>query len=138
MRVRKVLIVEDEDFNMSYAEAVLQTINIQYDRAYSGKEAIELVKVNSYSLILLDCQMPDMDGYETARIIRELKSEHSRIPIFAVSANSTDEDRLKCEQAGMLGLLRKPLEAHEVNKIMGKYREIHNDGTSVSVKPETH
>ena len=138
MRVRKVLIVEDEDFNMSYAEAVLQTINIQYDRAYSGKEAIELVKVNSYSLILLDCQMPDMDGYETARIIRELKSEHSRIPIFEVSANSTDEDRLKCEQAGMLGLLRKPLEAHEVNRIMGKYREIHNDGTSVSVKPETH
>lgn len=121
-----VLIVEDNSLNQRVAKQLIQRLGPRVDAVSSGPEAIAAFRRHTYDLILMDCQMPDMDGYETTRRIRELErqlvsAEHGigrRIPIVALSANALSGDREKGIDAGMDDYLTKPLRQPELLRVL--------------------
>ena len=107
----KILLAEDNEVNQEIILSLLEDSGIEIDVASNGYEAIEKFKVNPYELILMDIQMPIIDGYEATKQIRE---QNKTIPIIALTANAMKEDALKTKEAGMDKHLNKPI---EVNKL---------------------
>ena len=94
--------------------------NIQLDIANNGVEAVLKVKNNNYSAILMDCQMPVMDGFEATRVIRNLP-HHADIPIIAMTANAMEGDMEKCLEVGMDDYLSKPVDIKAFEKKLRRY-----------------
>jgi signal transduction histidine kinase/CheY-like chemotaxis protein len=105
----KVLLTEDNKVNQKLAKRMLEKAGIVVDVADNGAEAVEALKKEDYELVLMDCQMPIMDGYEATRQIRRLPSPKDLTPIIALTAHAMVGDREKCEQAGMNDYMTKPL-----------------------------
>jgi CheY-like chemotaxis protein len=105
---RKILVVEDEPINREIAVELLEDVCGHVDCAANGAEAVQMVATTSYALILMDMQMPVMDGIEATRAIRNLSS-YSETPIIAMTANAFSEDRERCLNAGMNDFLTKPV-----------------------------
>jgi signal transduction histidine kinase/BarA-like signal transduction histidine kinase len=105
----RILLVEDEPINREVAMEVLQDAGLLVDMAVNGREAVAQVTTGLYDLILMDMQMPEMDGLTATREIRQLLFGHD-IPILAMTANAFEEDRERCMAAGMDDFLTKPLE----------------------------
>lgn len=103
-----VLLVEDNDINRLYAKSVLKNWNCYTETAENGMVAIEKIKNQEYDVILMDIQMPVMDGYETTRAIRMMETPQRNVPIVALTANATKADVEKCIEAGMNDYLPKP------------------------------
>lgn len=110
LSAEKVLLVEDNIVNSEVAVDILDTMGIRADVAADGEQAIELFKANQYSLILMDCEMPVMDGFTTTKQIRKIERElqHASIPIIALTAHAISGTREKCIASGMDGFLSKP------------------------------
>lgn len=110
---KRILIVEDNDLNREIEVAILEDAGFLVEEAVDGQKAVEKVKDAKdgyYDGILMDIQMPVMDGYEATREIRKLKNPMlARIPIIAVSANAFDEDKIASEKAGMNAHIEKPI-----------------------------
>ena len=107
-----ILLVEDEYINRTLAVTLLQRDNWQITTAENGREALAHLEKNSFDLILMDIQMPELDGYETTKIIRENeKTTGDHIPIIAMTAYAVKGDRQKCLGAGMDGYISKPIKA---------------------------
>lgn len=104
----KVLLVEDNDINRLYATSILKNWKCQVDVAENGLVAIEKIKNNQYDVILMDVQMPVMDGYDATKAIREMDAPKNIVPIVALTANVTRQDIDKCLNAGMDDYLSKP------------------------------
>lgn len=109
-----ILLVEDNRVNQQVAIGILKRIGYQVDIAINGLEALECLKDSNekpYALVLMDCQMPEMDGYEATKIIRANSEKHynENIPIVAMTANTMKGDREKCLAAGMNDYLSKPI-----------------------------
>ena len=104
----RALLADDEPVNMEIAEYLLEEIGFVVDQASNGKQALELALASHYDLVLLDVQMPVMDGLAAATQIRQLPAFKST-PIFALTGNAFAEDRLRCAQAGMDHFASKPL-----------------------------
>ncbi len=110
-----VLVVEDNQVNLLMTQKILQQIGLKSQSARNGKQAIELVKSHNFSLILMDCQMPVMDGLAATREIRNIEQYDNRhIPIIALTANAFKEDREACAEAGMDGYLTKPFKKKQL------------------------
>ena len=104
-----VLLVEDNRVNQQVALAMLAKLGIQMALANDGKKAVEMVKDRDFDLVLMDCQMPVMDGYEATAAIRALPAGRGeQLPIIALTANAMQGDRQKCLEAGMDDFLSKP------------------------------
>jgi len=117
---KKILLVEDNEVNQLIAVALLEEINIEVTVANNGLEAIELLKQQSFDLILMDLQMPEMDGYEATAHIRK-NSAHANIPIIAMTANAMKEDIQRCEDAGMNAHIPKPVDVTNLHQIIFRY-----------------
>ncbi|MDH4285087.1 MAG: PAS domain S-box protein, partial [Gallionellaceae bacterium] len=104
----KLLLVEDDLFNQEVAQVMLMDAGMLIDCAENGEQAVEMVKQNDYALVLMDKQMPKMDGLEATRQIRKLGKGRS-IPIVAMTANAFAADRQECMEAGMNDFLTKPV-----------------------------
>lgn len=119
---RRVLIVEDNDVNQKVVRIMLSKLGIASDIAADGGQAVAAVQSTHYDLVLMDCQMPEMDGFEATRIIRQIEgSEGQRLPIVAMTANAMHEDRERCLNAGMDDYLVKPLLISDLAKLFGKW-----------------
>ena len=105
---RVVLITEDEEVNFFYLKTIFKKTEAKILRAKNGKEAVDLISTHNgeIDLILMDLNMPVMDGYEAMRII---KSRHPHIPIIAQTAYTLTEDRHKCMKAGFNDYIAKPI-----------------------------
>lgn len=106
-----VLVVEDNLINQKVAQSMLEMNGYNVVIAATGEEAIQLHKLSDYDLILMDCQMPVMDGFEATKLIRQMSDpQKSQIPIVAVTANAMKDDDEKCIQAGMNDYISKPID----------------------------
>lgn len=114
----RVLLVEDNDINRLYAKSILQTWKCSTDIAENGLIAIEKLKSNSYDVILMDVQMPVMDGYEATKAIRMMPAPVSNTPIVALTANATKIDVEKCLVAGMNDYLSKPFTPEDLFEML--------------------
>jgi len=119
----EVLLVEDNEVNLKVAEKLIQYIGYPFDFAMNGQEAFEKVKLNRYRMILMDCQMPVMDGYRCTAKIRdyEMAAGLNRTPILAMTANAMLGDREKCLDAGMDDYMSKPLNRYILEKTLKKW-----------------
>jgi two-component system, sensor histidine kinase and response regulator len=112
-----VLIAEDNEINDAVARALLVKQGLRAVVAHNGREAVEMALATDYAAILMDCQMPEIDGYEATRRIRD--AENGRhVPIIAMTAHSMTGDRERCLAAGMDDYVSKPVRAHELAAVM--------------------
>jgi CheY-like chemotaxis protein len=112
----RVLLVEDNGVNRKLAQAILKKLGHSVDVAVDGQEAVDRLSERTYDLVLMDCQMPVLDGYEATRVIRDPASsvlDHS-VKIVAMTANAMQGDREKCLAAGMDDYLAKPIRPAEL------------------------
>ena len=110
----KILIAEDSPINQKVALHQLRSFNYDADVAGNGKEVLELLKCIHYDIILMDCQMPELDGYETTIAIRKLNSDQKKTVIIAMTANAMKEDRDRCIASGMDDYLSKPIRKEDL------------------------
>ena len=106
----KLLVVDDNQMNLMVIEQFFDKWNVQYDSATNGNQAVEKVKVKAYDVVLMDLQMPVMNGYEAVAEIRKLGGGHSNLPIIALSASVSNEVIVKVVDAGMDDYLSKPFD----------------------------
>ena len=112
---RLVLLVEDNLINQKVALLMLKKLGYQAEVANHGAEAVRMMAAKHYDLVLMDCQMPEMDGFEATRLIRAMQSPASAVPIIAMTANAFVEDRQACLEAGMTDYLSKPVREAELS-----------------------
>ena len=133
----RILLTEDNPVNQKVAQAMLRKIGIQADVVANGQEAVNALNTHPYDLVLMDCQMPEMDGFEATRRIREQGSKalNPRIPIIAMTAATMQGDREKCIQAGMNDFIAKPFQQRELAEIIDRWLTIAtNDNLQIPVK----
>ncbi len=117
------LLAEDIIANQKVARVMLARMGITVDLAENGVEAVDAWKHNSYDLILMDCRMPVMDGYQATEAIRREEGEGQRIPIIAVTANATQEDWDLCREAGMDAIVTKPFQRADLEEALARWLE---------------
>lgn len=111
----RILIAEDNPVNQRVATHMLGKLGYRCDIASNGQEAVDMLINMPYDLVLMDCQMPEMDGYTATRRIRERETEGvRRTPIVAMTANAMREDRARCLESGMDGFIPKPIALEEL------------------------
>jgi CheY-like chemotaxis protein len=116
----RILLTEDNLVNQQVALGILKKMNLYADTVSNGKEAIKALQERPYDLVLMDVQMPEMDGYEATAIIRDPLSKvlNNRIPIIAMTANAMQGDKEKCMSAGMNDYLTKPINPQNLAKAL--------------------
>jgi len=117
----RILLAEDNRVNQKVASTMLTRLGCDVEIARDGVEAVEKAGRHQHDLILMDCQMPEMDGYDATRVIRSLPPPVARIPIIALTANAMEGDREKCLDAGMDDFLTKPLGDTDLVKVLTRW-----------------
>ena len=120
---RRALLVEDNPVNLRVAQCLLERMGWQCDVAENGRDALELLAERSYRLVFMDCQMPEMDGYEATRLIRkrEQASGSHSVPIIAVTANAFDESRDRSLRIGVSDYLTKPVRLEDLRAALQRW-----------------
>jgi len=119
----RILLVEDNLVNQKLAVRILEKSGFRADTVNNGKEAVEALQRFPYNLVLMDIQMPEMDGYQATKIIRDRRSpvrDHD-VPIVAMTAHAMKGDREKCIQAGMNDYVSKPIRPEKLREVVEKY-----------------
>lgn len=121
----RILLVEDNPINLTVSQDMLENLGYIVEVASNGQEAVEAVDSRHYDLITMDCQMPEMDGYEATRVIREKErisgTDTASTPIVAVTSHALDGDRKRCLDAGMNDYLSKPFEMKQLAEMMRRW-----------------
>jgi CheY-like chemotaxis protein len=118
----RVLIAEDNELNQKLAVKMLEKMGYDADVADNGREAVEALARSSYDAILMDCQMPEMDGLEAAQKIREMERERgAHTPIIALTAYAMKGDRERCLAAGMDDYLAKPVKSKDLKAALERW-----------------
>ena len=122
-RIKPILLVEDYEPNVLVATMIFKNFGYRYEVAHNGQEAIERFSPGKYSIVLMDVEMPVMDGYETTRHIRGFEKAKAATPgaIIAMTAHAMKGDREKCIAAGMDDYIAKPFNPHQLQAILIKH-----------------
>lgn len=121
--IRRVLVVEDNNVNQKVIRIMLGKLGVQTDIAVNGRKAVAAVSATKYDFVLMDCQMPEIDGFEATRAIRQREALQpgERLPIIAMTANAMQEDRERCLAGGMDDHLSKPLQMFDLTRLLSKW-----------------
>lgn len=119
----KTLVVEDFIINQELVKEILEMMECIVDVAENGIEALELYEPGKYDVIFMDVQMPEMDGYDATKKIREIE-ESNLTPIIAITANALDGDKEKCIESGMDDYISKPIKAEDIKDALAKFIKV--------------
>lgn len=117
----RVLLAEDNEIGAKLTTIMLEKAGLTVRRAVNGHEAVDLWRKEKFDLILMDCEMPEMDGFEATRVIRSEEGEGNSVPIAALTAYAMKGDRERCLEAGMTDYITKPLRAGALNDLLSRY-----------------
>ncbi len=117
----RILLAEDNPFNQKVAVGMLKMLGCRVEVAANGAEALDLLQREDFDLVCMDCQMPEMDGYEATRRIRELSGGKCDVPVVAMTANALSGDRRACFAAGMDDFLSKPINKATLAAMLAKF-----------------
>ncbi len=133
-----ILLAEDNLVNQKVAIKMLTTLGCKISVSNNGKEALEQISRNFFDAVFMDCQMPELDGYEATKLIRKLPSEHQNhdVPVIAFTANAMKDDVKRCEQAGMNDYLSKPVSLAKLEIVLNKWHEKMTDRQAKQIKQE--
>jgi signal transduction histidine kinase/CheY-like chemotaxis protein len=123
-RIRRVLLAEDNPVNVEVAKAMLESLGIEATCARNGQEALDAVRAGAFDAVLMDCQMPVMDGFAATAAIRRHERESGRartLPVIAITANALQGDREACLAAGMDDYLSKPFTQQQLAAVIGRW-----------------
>jgi two-component system sensor histidine kinase/response regulator len=126
----RLLLVEDNAINQKVALAMLKNLGYRADVARNGAEAVKAVVSERYDLVLMDCLMPEMDGFEATRCIRAHGEYCAEVPIIAMTANAFAEDRDACLAVGMTDYLSKPVREAELRKKLERWLAVHESAAA--------
>ena len=120
---KRVLVVEDNPVNQLVCQAMLARFGLIVEIANNGIEGLQALERNRFDLVLMDCQMPEMDGYEATRKIRadEQKRGLGHLPVIALTAHALSGDREKCLEAGMDDFLGKPFQVSDLEMMLERW-----------------
>lgn len=130
----RVLLVEDNPVNQDVAKGMLEQLGCEVMLAVDGRKAVDMGATEKYDIVLMDCQMPAMDGYEATRRIKTAGALNAPTPVVALTANAMTGDREKCLEAGMDDYLAKPVRTQILSQIIQKWVE----HPQASFDPQTH
>ncbi len=116
-----ILVVEDDPLNMLLISEVLTKMGFDVIRAANGKEGLEILKQEEPALVFMDINMPEQDGYDSTRLIRQLPGVIGSIPVIALTADAMEEDKKKCLEAGMNSFIAKPFRLEEIEQALRKF-----------------
>jgi len=124
----RILIAEDNPVNQKVAQAMLKKMGLSADVVANGRKAVDALQANDYDLVLMDCHMPDMDGFQATRIIREdgSKALNPKVPIIAMTAATMQGDRERCIEAGMNEFIAKPVQQKELSRMLARWLDREN------------
>jgi len=130
-----LLVVEDNYDNQEIAKELLKKVGVKTNFASNGMEALEMVKKNEYDAVLMDCQMPVMDGYEATKILKA-DNRFKNIPIIAMTANSTQADKEQCLLIGMSDIITKPINIHNFYSVLIEWVKPKNPTFGIKANPQ--
>jgi CheY-like chemotaxis protein len=126
----RVLLAEDNLVNQQLAVEMLRSLRLETDVVNDGLKALEAWKKHRYGMILMDCQMPGLDGYGATQAIREAEKSESHVPIIALTAHAMEGDRERCLAAGMDDYLSKPFSREQLSEMVSRWLEVPENGDS--------
>jgi PAS domain S-box-containing protein len=131
----RILIAEDNLVNQKVAQAMLKKMGLYSDMVANGRQAVDALQAIDYDLVLMDCHMPDMDGFQATRIIRRggSKALNPKVPIIAMTAATMQGDRERCIEAGMNEFIAKPVQQKELARMLARWL----NGTNVNLKRQS-
>ncbi|MGX9190489.1 ATP-binding protein [Stenotrophomonas sp. Ker107b] len=135
----RLLLVEDNSVNLLVAQRLLQVLGCEVVTATQGEQALEALRTQAFDLVLMDCQMPVLDGYDATRRWRAHESAHgvARLPIVAMTANAMAGDRERCLQAGMDDYLSKPIHRETLQVVLARWSSVMADDTAPTTRLAT-
>ena len=119
----KILLAEDNLINQKVTLGLLKKMGLDADAVINGQEAVTAIQSKPYDLVLMDCQMPLMDGFKATQLIREMDMEKSHIPIVALTANALPGDKEKCLEMGMSDYMSKPISLNGLEQVLKNHLE---------------
>jgi signal transduction histidine kinase/CheY-like chemotaxis protein len=123
-RGARILVVEDNPINQKVALHQLEALRLQADVVGSGKEALEMLQLADYDLVLMDCSMPDMNGYDATRAIRQMNGPVAAVPIIAMTADAVTGARERCLEAGMNDYVSKPVKLEHLERAIARFVDV--------------
>jgi len=131
----RVLVADDNTTNQKVARLMLENLGCRVDVSANGKEAVEMLDLLPYDMVLMDCEMPEMDGYEATAEIRRRHADDRHVPVVAMTAKAIQGDRERCLEAGMDDYISKPVRLEDLEMALARW--VSGDGTVVESRQQS-